>query len=371
MSFLSAARNRDRLKKPDRRQFLQYLAGSTAAGIIGCSHPDFNLCQTSGTPVSTPTGRYIRANADWLAACTYGVGIHWTAKSTPRSGPPVPFPNAVDQFDVDHFANTIAETGADYVLFTCTHALQMLPAPHPDIESILPGRTCRRDLIGEIATRLRERNIHFIAYYNHSCNHPDDPEWEQAVGYHDPDKNRLAENLCQIVAWMGGHYGDLIRAWWFDSSYSLDPRGPYNAVTTDMTGFQFPWERFTAAAKTGCPARLVTYNAGINATYLYTAHQDYWAGELTDLQHPPTGRFLDSGLQWHGWTCLDEKSWVHSQLDTEIPNVLYTDEQIFSFVRLCQKQRAPMTFNLSIYQDGIFAPDSIRQLQTLKNNIKG
>ena len=72
----------------------------------------------------------------------------------------------------------------------------------------------------------------------------------------------------EIVSWMGDHYEDKIKAWWFDSPYSLDPRGPHNSVTTDMTGFQFPWEQFTVAAKVGHPARLVTYNAGVNKTFL-------------------------------------------------------------------------------------------------------
>ena len=117
-----------------------------------------------------------------------------------------------------------------------------------------------------------------LVYYNHSCNSKDDPPWERAVGYHDQNKRRFAENLLEIVGWMGERYKDMIKAWWFDSPYSLDTRGPHNSVTTDMTGFQFPWEQFTVAAKIGHPARLVTYNAGVNETFLYAAHQDYWAG---------------------------------------------------------------------------------------------
>ena len=34
-----------------------------------------------------------------------------------------------------------------------------------------------------------------------------------------------------IVGWMGERYKDKIKAWWFDSPYSLDPRGPHNSVT--------------------------------------------------------------------------------------------------------------------------------------------
>jgi hypothetical protein len=222
---------------------------------------------------------YVRANTDWLAKCRFGIGIHWTAQTVPRNGPPKPFHKAAADFDLTGFMDAVEHAGADYVLFTSAHALQKLPAPNPVLDKILPGRTCERDLIGEMADALAAKQKHLLVYYNHSCNVKQDAVWEQAVGYHAPDKNRFADNLMDIVSWMGDRYRDKIKAWWFDSPYSLDPRGPHNSVTTDMTGFQFPWERFTVAAKVGRPARLVTYNAGVNQTFLYTTHQDYWAGE--------------------------------------------------------------------------------------------
>jgi hypothetical protein len=171
------------------------------------------------------------------------------------------------------------------------------------------------------------------------------------------------------VWWMGDRYRDKIKAWWFDSPYSLDPRGPHNSVTTDMTGFQFPWERFTMAAKVGHPARLVTYNAGVNQTFLYTTHQDYWAGELVNLDSPAKGRYLDNGLQWFGWTCLEDRAWVHTKLDTPIRAPLYTDEQVIRYVRTCNQHLAPMTFNVGIYQDGKMAEASIEQLHRLNRGI--
>ena len=255
--------------------------------------------------------------------------------------------------------------GADYVLFTASHALQMLPAPHPVIDHILPGRTCKRDLMRELADALAAKGLPLLVYYNHSCNGRDDPEWRKAVGYDGQDKTVLAKNLVDIVAWMGDRYQDRIKAWWFDSSYSLDSRGPHNSVTTDMTGFQFPWEQFTVAAKAGYPARLVTYNAGVAKTFLYTTHQDYWAGELVNLKTPATSRYLENGLQWFGWTCLDFRAWVHKKLNTEIPKPLYSDKEIVVFVRTCNSHQAPMTFNVGIYQDGTMAPASVAQLHRL------
>jgi len=315
--------------------------------------------------------RYTKANTDWLAACRVGIGIHWTAQAAPRRGTALPFAEAVDRFRCDEFLAAVETAGADYVLFTATHALQMLPCPHPVLDSILPGRTAERDLIGELAAKLRSRGKRLIVYYNHSCNGGDDPAWEQAVGYHDPDKHRLAKNLLAIVRWMGERYGSLIAGWWFDSPYSLDPRGPHNSITTDLRGFQFPWEQMTAAAKAGHPGRLVTYNAGIGETFLYTTHQDYWAGELTDLSTPPVGRYLDNGLQWHGWTALDDRRWVYTDNTTGPHPPLYSDGRLVAFLSACRQAQAPMCFNVVSFQDGALAESSVRQLERITAVLKG
>jgi hypothetical protein len=132
-----------------------------------------------------------------------------------------------------------------------------------------------------------------------------------------------------------------------------------------MTGFQFPWERLTVAAKLGYPARLVTYNPGVAQTFLYTPHQDYWSGELVDLKAPAKSRFLANGLQWFGWTCLEDRAWVHHRIDTEIPKPLYSDEEVIAYVRECNAHQAPMTFNVGIYQDGSMAEASVEQLHRL------
>jgi len=318
-----------------------------------------------------PTAGYQRANTDWLARCRYGIGVHWTAQTVPERGDPLPFAQAVAGFKLREFVRQVREAGADYVLFTAAHALQMLPLPHAVLDRLLPGRTSERDLIGEMADALGAVGIPLLVYYNHSCNGRDDRPWRKAVGYDGADKARFAQNLMEIVAWMGERYRERVKAWWFDSSYSLDPRGPHNSVTTELAGFQFPWEQFTVAAKAGDPGRLVTYNAGIGQTYLYTTHQDYWAGELVDLKTPATARYLPSGLQWFGWTCLEDRRWVHSRRNTAVPTPLYPDEQLAAYVRTCHARQAPMTFNVIVFQDGTLAPASIAQLRRLGASLRG
>ncbi len=84
-----------------------------------------------------------------------------------------------------------------------------------------------------------------------------------------------------------------------------------------------------------------------------------------NLNTPPKGRYLDSGLQWFGWTCIEDRRWVQTRLHTPIPSPLYTDEQVIGFVRTCNKHMAPMTFNVGIYQDGTMAAESVEQLRRL------
>jgi len=310
---------------------------------------------------------YDRANTGWLARCRYGLSVHWTAQTLPRRGEPVRFQEAVERFDLERFAVGVAEAGADYVIFTVTHALQMLPMPHPAVDAILPGRTASRDLIEEMAARLRRDGRHLILYYNHSCNSGEDAAWEKAVGYHNASKEQFLKNIFEIVRTLGRRYGDLVPAWWFDSSYSVDPRGPHNTVTNGMTSF--PWEDYTRCAKEGFPQRLVTYNAGIASDFLYTTHQDYAAGELVNLEKPAQARFLANGLQWHGWTCLDDRAWVYKKQSAEEPMPLYEDGTLYRFVAKCHQHEAPMCFNVIAYQDGTMVESSVACLGRLGKRL--
>ena len=148
----------------DRRRFL----GALTTHLVRRPLPQ--ICS-----VAIRAKPYTRANTDWLAKCRYGVGVHWTAQTVPRQGSPLPFQKAVDAFDVKRFVGQLAYAGADYLLFTSAHALQMLPAPHPVIDKILPGRTCKRDLIAELADALAAKGMPLLVYYNHSCNRKDRP----------------------------------------------------------------------------------------------------------------------------------------------------------------------------------------------------
>ena len=97
---------------------------------------------------------YQRADFSPLAETIYGIGFHWTTWTWGRNGPPKPFEEAVETFDVPAFVAQAVEAGAGHVMITATHELHWLPGPNPEVDRILPGRTCRRDLMMEIADGL-------------------------------------------------------------------------------------------------------------------------------------------------------------------------------------------------------------------------
>ena len=313
---------------------------------------------------------YQRPDASWFAACPFGVSTHWTALSqTIHTADWRPFPETVAKFDIERFADDIASSGASYLIFTSCHALQWLAGPCDAIERILPSRTNKRDMIRELARALRRRGIHLILYYNHSCNHGDDPAWELAVGYHEPDKSRFVANLLAIIRELGERQGDLIKAWWFDSCYSVDTHGARYGKSTIPDDFRFPWNEWVETAKAGYADRLVTLNAGMMRYYLYTDHQDYEWGEAQDLIAVPAAQFTPDGLQAHRWVCLDNLAWVHSQYNEPLVPARFRLDELSLYVRTARRFRVPVTFNIDVDRNGVFLPETMGLLRQLRTQV--
>jgi len=298
---------------------------------------------------------YQRADFAPLRETGYGVGFHWTTASMPEHGDPLPHEEAVARFDVDAFVEQALEMGAGHVLFTSTHSRHHLCAPNPEVDRILPGRTCERDLIMELADALNGVGIRLALYYNTGI-HRGDPEWREAVGAEDPD--RFFDNWCRVVGWMGKRYGSRCIALWIDGGYELNAFGCA------------PWERLTAAAKAGHPGRLVCYNPGIEQFHLYTPLQDFWAGEVCRLNYIPRSDLTPSSLPWYSffsWHGDSDKPhcgyWVMNAENREKNWVSPPAASVVRFLQGFQSVGGAVAFNVFCYQDGrVFASD----LETMK-----
>ncbi len=306
---------------------------------------------------------YRKSDYSTLRKTIYGIGFHWTTWNIPQTGDPVSFEEAVECFDVKAFVEQAIETGAGHVMVTATHADHKLPCPNPEVDRLLLGRTCKRDLLMEMADGLARAGIKFMLYYNHGVynhtpNDPQDPEWQDAIGATEKDRSRYYENYCRVLGWMGKHYGPKVIAWWLDSGYE-------HVKFADT-----PWDRFTAAAKEGFAGRLVTYNSGVHNLQSYTPFQDFWAGEISGLDYRPQGNETPTSLPWYAFCSWYPYQWGidRNNKDKQLPTI--DPQEAIDLLESFRHCNGAVTFNLLCYQDGTVPQKEMLIMKEIKRQIR-
>ena len=309
------------------------------------------------------TAEKLLANTDWLVADRYGVMFHWTSDTKPQTGPPKAYQKAVRDFDVERFAQMVADMGARHVVFTTSHAGFYFPGPNKTIDSILPGRTCDRDLVGDMADALGKMGIKLILYF-----HPghDDVTWWTRTHFKE-NKAEYFRQWCAIIRDIGERYGKELAGFWFDDAiftyYPFDP----------------PWEEMTRAAKAGNADRLVIYNSWIlpraNDFYEVFAGENYFSQEVIEgsgfLPVGGSGKFTGGpqrGLQGHITTFV-EGDWGHFKLDTPIEAPQFSAEMMIAGIQDCMRRKNVPTFDVEIYQDGTVSPQTFQLFKAIKRAI--
>ena len=352
-------------KEFSRRFFIgSCLAAGAAAGCS--SFGDDRRGRAWGGCDGRGKGPAATADASWMKG-SIGISSHWTSHTTALDGSRPTYAEAVAGFDVEAYASALEYAGATHCIFTLAHAEQYLPVPLAELDRILPGRTAKRDLVADLTKALAARGIRFIAYYNHSCNGQDDPPWMEACGYSKAgaaDMSRFAENIISIVAAIARRYGKAIDGWWFDSAPSVDPRGSEKScIPFDVGDWHFPWDEFTAAARSGNPGAVIATNAGIYKNFTYTDKADYQAGEATSLEdrfQPPA-----DGIQRHHWAILDDDSWILGSFPWgagKFAPTRFSDANVISFLDRQISQGQMTTFNLTTDITGKVNPWGVEQL---------
>jgi len=315
-----------------------------------------------------------RKSPEWFKDAGYGLMFQWTNRAAPPLGPIKDWKQKVDDFDIDAFVEMVDSTGAAYVVWSITWGQQYLSAPIASLDRLISDRTTKRDLLGEMADRLHERDIKLIFYYHYGyeCYHSRDMEWLEAVGGLKPDKTDLYENLMGIIAEIGERYGDKLHGWWFDGGARY-----YNCHFDGSSGAEgiltAPFSEFSQAARMGNDQRILAYNSWIKPRV--TEYQDYYGGEgrksfdPTSLEEGTFDSGRQEGLQAHGCFIL-EKRWGHIEMNTTIPKPKYTVEQLTGFVQQAQANRYPLSINLEMYEDGSVSPESLSALRELKSSVR-
>ena len=101
----------------------------------------------------------------------------------------------------------------------------LFPDADQAIERIMPGRTSKRDLIGELAEALNRRGIKLMLYYH--CGYGD-REW-QTHNFGTNDANQIGtdalfrKNWASIITEVGERYGSRLAGWFIDEGWYPSP----------------------------------------------------------------------------------------------------------------------------------------------------
>jgi hypothetical protein len=295
-----------------------------------------------------------RTSVDWLKEAGYGLMFHWTSQSVQPNGTIKKFEDAVNEFDVEQFANMVNETGAGYVVFTIGHAESYCPAPIKSWEKVHSGHTTQRDLIEEIANALNSNGIQLICYINGPLGFNLPVKTEPSP----EDKRAFVYNFKNMLTEMGNRYENKIAGYWFDSWYQIFERFP-----------EVPFEEFNKAAKTGNKDRIICLNSWIYPTV--TPWQDYWAGEVVNPIDLPENGYMKDGpvtdLPYQALLIM-EPYWV--QKKAEMPEPHFNSEKLGKYIQECMNNGGAVTVNLGIYQDGTVGEKALQVMREVKDILR-
>ena len=344
-----------------RRSFLKGLASVPAVLSLAVAHD-----QSHG---AEPAGTNQKHRADWMVQGSYGVMVHWLAPGpAPEKGPYIRDLNrAVDAFQLDRFVQDFQRTGADWLIFTIGQNTSYYASPNATLDRLAgPGHCSRRDLVLEIAQRLKKLGKRFIAYLPSEVNAP--KSLHAAFAWNPKDQSEFQRRYTDFIREYAVRYGKNLDGWWFDGCYTWD-------VFPNHT---YRWPLWFDAARAGNPEAIVAFNDGsfcTGTTKAVTPLEDYLSGEVDVLidgkirlgRQPnaplylPKSRFVEgTDCQWHALVPID-CMWMHGG-PGPIPPPKYSDNDLFRFVKSCKAVGGAVTLNVGIYQEGHMAPASVAQL---------
>ncbi len=354
------------------------------AVITASLHLVASACAETRIETTCPDGSPNRAA--WMAQGSFGVMTHYLIKpagETPAERT-ADLNRIVDQFDVDFFVNQVAETGADWLIFTLGQGTGYLSSRHELIDGLEEGYTPRRDLIPEISRRLHERGKRLIIY-TPGAHTPADPTVKRLLGL---GTDGYAERHNEFIRAYALKLGPLCDGWWFDSCGRQD---------------EAAWNREMDACRAGNPQAVVAFSgaefcASGGQLQPLCPWEDYHAGEIhlledgrirTDFIWPPgeniiitadgklrkagqEARFYMPDSQFMGnvqWHCLLP---IDLTFNPAVPNQYchYPDKVLFRFVADVKSVGGAITINVPIERENGHIPqDSHAQLVRLGRHL--
>ncbi|MCU1224267.1 MAG: hypothetical protein JWQ42_2360 [Edaphobacter sp.] len=337
------------------------LAHSIATPTIGGAFKALELLNIHERPAMNARIKAFRSDASWLSGAKFGFMCQCGEWAYPPEGSKKTWPQFADDFDVEKFAELVESTGAGYAIWSATWATYYFPAPIRAIESLLPGHTSRRDLIGEIANALAKRRIPLILYYHLGAEGPVSSVTTPSLNpLTFAQQSNFYDNWCSILQEVGERYGDRLAGWMFDD---------------ELIYYPAPYEKLGEAAKAGNKSRIISYNPWMQARG--TDFQDFQFGEgfTGSSELPvsakgiwPSGPFKD--LQSHGCFQMDGPDWGINNPDTQIQAPHFTTERAVKRALDAAERDEALSWNLLMYDDGSVSPKSLALLREVGRAIR-
>jgi hypothetical protein len=291
----------------------------------------------------------------WLAKTRFGVFTHYLVGAN--------YNQMADSFDVEKFADQIAQTRADYLIFTVGQNSGYFCTPNAAYEKYAgyaSGQRCtRRDLPMEIADALRKRKIRLILY---SSARAPEGDAQALAGLHDSGGREVPQEFIkrwsEVIREWSLRYGDKVSGWWFDGMHREefwnDYSKPYNYKT------------FAAACRAGNPNSVLAFNNGAEfekAFKIFSDAQDYMAGEqgrfgATPEFYPPYPKKV--------WHILSYLGYWWGQATG--PN--YTDAWLIDYVKKVNRQGGVVSIDVNVSTSGVIYPPHLQQLIALGKGLE-
>jgi hypothetical protein len=252
----------------------------------------------------------------------------------------------IKRFDVEAFANQLADMRASHLVLTLGQNNGQYIAPNSALEVLCPESARNRsprDLPLEIGQALRSRGIAMILYLPFRA--PQSDRYLMGclgdVNEQQPPPQKFVAAWASVIRDWSEHYGPLAAGWWFD--------GTYNTKGITSAG----WDQLCDASRSGAANRLLAFNAGEGPERF--AHksapcQNLMAGEYMEPPERPVA--APSELMFHVLTPLTA-TWGHDGPPR------FTPAQLRNWMSEAATARGLFTLEMPIDATGRFLPSQV------------
>jgi alpha-L-fucosidase len=268
----------------------------------------------------------------------------------------------VDGFDVEALARHVESAGAGYYLLSIGQNSGFYLSPNATYDKLVgnnPSKCSRRDLVHDAFEPLNRRGIKLMVYLPSGAPNGDRPAREALQWQNGSFRNREFQNKWEsVIREWSARWGTRVSGWWFDGCY-----WPNTMYRTDE---EPNFRSFAAAARAGNPNSALAFCPGVvNRTISVTPHEDYIAGEVSQLERwdlrRNSGHLVD-GAQLHVLSYLGER-WGGG-------NPRFTTEQAVEFSKKVAAAGGAITWDVPTRNDGTFEPQFIEQLAAIGKGMR-